>query len=250
MSRIKILIVEDELIIAEDMKGMLLELDYEVTGVACDTKEAMEMLSLDMPDIALIDIKLRRGDDGISLGKTVKEKYSIPIIFITSHSDKSTVEKAKQVKPEGYIVKPFEKDDLFTSIEIAIFNNVSDKNRPDQANISENSVINDSIFIRKDYMMIKIRFEDLVWFKSDDNYLELYCREAKHLVRSTLKEFIEKLPSAIFLQVHKSYGININYVTAIDYNSIWLKNIQIPIGRSHIENIKKAMKIDLWPKSL
>ncbi len=252
MSKIRILIVEDELIIAEDMKEMLQELHYEVMGIACDSREAEGYLASEVPDIALVDIQLRGGDNGIELAKKIKDKYHIPIIFITSHSDKGTVEKAKLVKPNAYIVKPFEKDDLYTSIEIAIFN--SDANQNYQLNTqtedAENVIFKDSIFIRKDYMLVKILFENLMYIKSDNNYLELYCTENKHLVRSTLKEFIDKLPSAIFLQVHKSFCININYITAIDYNSVWLKNTKIPIGRSHLENIKKILNIEMWPRSL
>ena len=252
MSQIKILIVEDELIIAEDMKEMLQELQYEVIGIACDSSEAEDILKHEEPDIALVDIQLRSGDDGISLAKKIKDDLGIPIIFITSHSDKNTVEKAKQIKPNGYIVKPFEKDDLYTSIEIAVFNTggIQDFELSNQEDTQENTIIKDSIFIRKDYMLVKIKFDDLIWIKSDNNYLELFCSENKHLVRSTLKEFIDKLPSSIFLQVHKSYCINIKYISAIDYNSVWLKNHKIPIGRSHLEHIKKILKIDMWPKSL
>ena len=247
MSNVKILIVEDELIIAEDIKGMLIDLHYSVTGIATDSTEAEELLRLNIPDLVLIDIQLRGGGDGISFAQDMKEKYHIPVVFITSHSDKSTVERAKHVQPQGYLVKPFEKEDLYTSIEIAIFNfekdQVGEKGNNNQ--YASNKVIKDSIFIRKDYMLIKIRFDDLHWIKSDNNYLELYCSSNKHLVRSTLKEFVHKLPSSLFLQVHKSYCVNIKRITAIDYSSVWVDNRQIPVGRSHIENIKKVLDIDL-----
>ena len=106
-------------------------------------------------------------------------------------------------------------------------------------------VMKDSIFIRKDYMLIKIRFEDLLWFRSELNYLELYCREDKHLIRSTLREFMEKLPSGTFLQVHKSYGINTRYITAIDHGNVWLKDIKIPMGRAYLETVKKALNLEI-----
>lgn len=246
MSNIKTLIVEDELIIAEDMKGMLQEMQYEVIGIANDKKEAEEILTHDTPDISLIDIHLRGGDDGISLARFIKDKFDIPVIFITSYSDKATVERAKYVHPDGYIVKPFEKDDLYTSIEIAIFNhkqNNSDSAKTDKET-TENVVIKDSIFIRKEYMLIKIKFDDLIWIKSELNYLELHCLENKHLIRSTMKEFLDKLPSSAFLQVHKSYCINTKYITAIDYSNIWLKKVQIPIGRTYHQVIEKELHLN------
>jgi DNA-binding LytR/AlgR family response regulator len=247
MSNIKILIVEDELIIAEDIKRMLIELQYEVIGVARDIKSAMDKLAAEVPDIALVDIKLRNGDNGIELGKTIKEKFGIPIIFVTSHSDRTTLGNAKLINPDGYIVKPFEKADLYTSIEVAVFNFHSrSKAVPsDSRNIPENVVFNDSIFIRKDYMLIKIKFDDLKWIKSEDNYLELNCISNKHMIRSTLKDFIEKLPSTVFLQVHKSFCINIKYINAINKTSVWISKVEIPIGRAYVETVSKTLKLEI-----
>jgi len=130
---------------------MLQDMQHEVIGIASDFKEAEEILEHEIPDIALIDIHLRGGDDGISLAQSIRERFDIPIIFITSYSDKATVDRAKQVRPEGYIVKPFEKADLYTSIEIAIFNYAKGhklQEDTDKDNFS-NVVIKDSIFIRR-----------------------------------------------------------------------------------------------------
>lgn len=245
MSNIKILVVEDELIIAEDIKNMLTEMGHQVIGIASDITEAKEILMQDEPDIALLDIHLRGSDDGITLAEFIRRKLDIPIIFITSYSDKMTVERAKQVMPEGYIVKPFEKADLFTSIEIALFNYEKKNNHDAVKDESLNVVIRDSIFIRKDYMLIKIRFGDLIWIKSELNYLELHCRDNRHLVRSTLKEFIDKLPAKAFIQVHKSYCINTSFITAIDRNTIWLGELQIPFGRAYFEIVKNFLNIDI-----
>ena len=247
MSNIKTLIIEDELIIAEDMKGMLKEMQHDVIGIASDCDEAEEILAREIPDIALVDIHLRGGDDGISLAQSIRNKYDIPIIFITSYSDKTTVDRAKHVRPEGYIVKPFEKADLYTAIEIALYNFSGHKKSDMKVEKvdTESIVIKDSIFIRKDYMLIKVKFDDLIWIKSELNYLELFCRENKHLVRSTMKDFIEKLPSDQFLQVHKSYCINTRFVTAIDHSNIWLKEVQIPMGRAYLETVKKALNLEI-----
>jgi two-component system response regulator LytT len=245
MSKIKILIVEDELIIAEDIKNMLGEIGHDVIGIASDCREAGEILRQESPDIALIDIHLRGTDDGVELAADIRKNFDIPIIFITSYSDKSTIESAKQVMPEGYIVKPFEKEDLYTSIEIALYNYAKKHKVDNPKEESLNVVIRDSIFIRKDYMLIKIKFDDLIWIKSELNYLELHCIDTRHLIRSTLKEFIDKLPSKSFIQVHKSYCINTKYITAIDHNNIWLNNTQIPVGRAYFETIKNILDLEL-----
>ena len=106
MTHIKILIVEDELIIAEDIRLQLVKLGYQVTGVAKDFGAALTLLEKDTPDLLLVDIVLKGERDGIELAEFVKEQYDLPVIFLTSHADKLTVERAKKVNPEGYLLKP------------------------------------------------------------------------------------------------------------------------------------------------
>lgn len=246
MAKVQVLIVEDELIIAEDMKEMLLELQYEVTGIAGDYNEASELLRKTVPDIALLDIRLRGSKDGIILAQNLREKYDIPVVFISSKTDKATIDRAKLVRPEGYIVKPFNREDLYTAIEIALFNHAG-RHQEGQTELSggESVVLKDHIFIRKDYMLIKIRFDDLVWIEAEQNYLKLHCTEARHLIRSTLKEFMDKMPTGRFLQVHKSYGVNISCITAIEYSHIWLAKVKIPLGRAYLELVKKTLGLEL-----
>ena len=196
-----------------------------------------------IPDIALVDIKLQHGDDGIELANSIKEEHDIPVVFISSLSDKETIERAKFIKPGGYIVKPFEKSDLYSSIEIALFNYPGISLGKKETN--QGAIIKDSIFIRKDYMLIKIKFDELQWIKSEGNYLELYCLENKHLIRSTIKEFIKKLPATMFIQIHKSYCINVNHISKIEHSSVWIKTIQLPIGRSYVDSIKSLLNIEI-----
>ena len=247
MSKVKILVVEDELIIAEDIRMMLEELGYEVVGTAPDYNEAIEIMEHKNPDVVLIDIVLPGELDGIDLAQTVKSKYQLPLIFITSHSDKATVERAKRVKPDGYLLKPFEKQDLYTSIEIAFYNFVYKNDQKEKySDIKENNYfLKDSIFIRKDYLLIKIRFDELKWIKSEGNYLELYCKDKNHLIRSSLKDFVHKLPETQFLQIHKSYSVNIDFIQAIDHKYIRIEEHKIPIGRAFMEDVMKALDIPL-----
>lgn len=104
---IKILIVEDELIIAQDMIDILEKMGYEVMENAMDAEETFEILSKDTPDLILLDINLSGGRDGIDIAKEINEKYKIPFIFTTSYTDGLTIERAKEVKPLNYLVKPF-----------------------------------------------------------------------------------------------------------------------------------------------
>jgi len=122
MSEIQVLIVEDEALIAKDIKYILEDEDYLVSGIAYHSKKALEELRDNTPDIVLLDIQLNSELTGIQLAKIINEQYHLPFIFLTSFADRSTIEKVKSTNPMGYIVKPFEERTLVATIEIALFN--------------------------------------------------------------------------------------------------------------------------------
>lgn len=128
MSKIKILIVEDEPVIAENISLYLDNNDFEVSGIAYDSEDAMQQLKENTPDAVLLDINLESDTDGIDIARYIQEHYQLPFIFLTSYSDRSTLERAKQVKPSGYIVKPFNERTLLASLEIAISNHTEEAN--------------------------------------------------------------------------------------------------------------------------
>lgn len=243
MGEIKVMIVEDELIIAEDIRSKLSGLGYNVTGIATDVKEAESLLQKNSPDIVMLDIILRDGDDGIALAEIIRNQYNIPFIFLTSHADKVTIERAKRLKPDGYLVKPFTDRDLYSSIEIAFFKKADNQVKLEESSFEhENMVLNDCIIIKKDYLLIKIKFVDLQWIMSDGNYLKLHCSDdKKYLLRSTLKDLLARLPKELFLQTHKSYALNIDHIAAVEYDYIAIGKNHVPVGRLFMENVRDAM---------
>lgn len=122
MNTTNILIVEDELIIAADLQKQLERLSYEVCAIACSTQEARQCIHQYKPDLVLSDIYLQGSETGIVLGKELRTQGSIPFIYITSHYDRATVEEAKMTRPNGYLIKPFSKEDVYVAIEMALMN--------------------------------------------------------------------------------------------------------------------------------
>jgi len=128
MSKLRILIVEDEPVIAENISMYLDNADFEVSGIAYDSLEAKDQLITNTPDAAILDVNLESDEDGIDIAGYINEKLQLPFLFLTSYSDKETLERAKKVKPSGYIVKPFNEKTLLASLEIAISNFTAEKN--------------------------------------------------------------------------------------------------------------------------
>lgn len=131
MTNIKVLIVEDETLVAEDIAANLRNINFEVAGIAYSSEKALDMLALRHPDAVLLDINIRGTKDGIELAEIINDKYKIPFIYLTSYSDKTTIERAKVTMPYGYIVKPFDERDLLTSLEMAVYRHAQvNKNEP------------------------------------------------------------------------------------------------------------------------
>jgi CheY-like chemotaxis protein len=119
MAKVSVLVVEDDNVIAKIAEWRLKNLGYEMCGRAVTGAEAMEMVVKHKPDIVLMDINLKGDVDGIETARMIKKGFNIPVIYVTSHSDGPTLERARDTKPDGFIVKPFEDNDLRVAIELA-----------------------------------------------------------------------------------------------------------------------------------
>lgn len=121
MEQIKILVVEDESIVAMDIKHRLESLDYEVPAIISSGEEAVIKAKDTRPDLVLMDIVLKGELDGIDAAQLIKDKYDIPVVYLTAYSDEKTLKRAKITGPFGYIIKPFEDRELHSAIEIALY---------------------------------------------------------------------------------------------------------------------------------
>lgn len=115
-----IMVVEDQFLIAEDLSRSLKKLGYNVVAVCQSAAEAVEQAGKLQPDITLMDIRLKGDVDGIQAAAILKERFNIPVVFLTAHSDEATLERAGDVEPLGYLLKPFEERQLYTTLEMAL----------------------------------------------------------------------------------------------------------------------------------
>jgi DNA-binding LytR/AlgR family response regulator len=230
------------------MQSMLEEIGYEIVDNVIVYEQAVEVLKNKTVDLVLIDIILASDKTGIDLGKHIRDNYNVPFIFVTSNSDRATVENAKTVKPNGYLVKPFEQQDLYTSIEIALSNFDYSSNSEGAAQMEDandrplsNRLLKDSIFVKKQHLYYRIPFADIQFIKADNVYLEVNTADKKFLVRSPLKDYLEKLPQDKFYRAHKSYIVNVDHINAINSKDVMINNNLIPISKDFKEFIISAM---------
>ncbi len=121
MPEVKILIVEDEKILAMGLKNKLEKLGFKVTGMASSGEEAIESVNQNQPDLVLMDIVLKGEMDGIDTAKFIVNLHNIPIIYLTAYADDKTLERAEKTCPYGYILKPYKDNELKANIKMALF---------------------------------------------------------------------------------------------------------------------------------
>lgn len=234
MSKVKVLIVEDEAIIADDIFDSLEELGYEPIGPANTFSEAIGYIESHHPDVAVLDIQLSGRKSGIDLAETINTDYNFPFIFLSSNTDKITLEQAKNVEPLAYLVKPFSKDELYTSIEVALYNF---SKRKESALDKNNLIIQDALFIKQAKLFLRLNFDEIAYLKSDHIYIDIVMLDGNtYSVRGSLNDYINKL-SDTFFRAHRSYIINLKHLQALNHNVAMLLDEEIPIGKKQREEI-------------
>ena len=216
MKAIKIMIVEDEMIVASNLAAVLERMGYEVLQPVINYTEAIELLNNESVDLAMLDIQLAGAKDGIELAQKISDDYDIPFIFLTSNSDPRTIDRAKRLNPPGYLVKPFNREDLYAAIEIALFNFESKLPQNEVPEEQDQFFIKDSIFVKHKTRFVKVKIDDIQFLKAEHVYVELYTSDGnRYLIRNSLTNFTEKLPPNFF-RSHRSYTINLDHLEAIN----------------------------------
>ncbi len=224
-----VFLAEDDILIAEHLKDIILSFGYNVVGMAHNKKDAIEIIDTSEPDVALLDINMQRKYEGIEIGEYIQKNYNFPIIYITAHSEKTTIEKALKTKPSGYIIKPFKDMEVFSTIQIAF-----DKFRN---NKSENFII-----LKDGVRVVKLYSFDILFVKSDKNYIEYFTKDKRYIERKSLGAFLDEIKSENFIQIHRSYAVNIDYVILVKSSTVLIDNYEMPISRKYKRNIKMLLK--------
>lgn len=228
---IKILIVEDEMIIAANVALQLKNLGYEITGLLPRVDEVLPSIIQNIPDIILLDINLNAEIDGIELAHIIQKTHSIPIIFLTANADEDHFKRAKVTNPYAFLSKPFKKIDLQRAVELAIIRIEQEKTKHIEDAITEpTSILPNCIFVRSHDKMVKVCIDDILYIEAERNYCKIFCREKEHLIVSTLKELDEKLVAKNLMRIHRSFIINLNHIDEIATSHVVIGKKAIPIS--------------------
>jgi len=216
-----ILLVEDDFLNRRLSKKTLTENNYKVLE-AKNTREALEILKKESIDLAILDINLGENEkDGITLGGQIKEKFSVPFIYLTAYENPEIIKKAVSTTPYSYLTKPFKNADLIASVDIAIRQSAHLlKYKP-------------SVLVKDEDYNVELPFEEINYIESDGNYLLFHTDIKTYKSRSTLKQIMEILPESTFVQVHRAYVVNKTKIEKFNLKSLIVKNTEIPVSKNY-----------------
>lgn len=232
MRKKRILIVEDERIVADDIKMSLEKLGYDACGIVSSGESAIKKAGNLHPDLILMDIVLEGEMDGIDASAAIHSQFKIPVVYLTAYTDKKTLERAKITEPFGYIIKPFQDRDLHTTIETALYKyemeNKLKESEEKYRSLAENA--HDAIYIStsKGFQYVNPAFERLTGWKKkelctkDFNFWDIVHPDDTKLLmeREKAKQRGEDVPHfAEFKIISKDKGIKI-----IEANTVIIKN--------------------------
>lgn len=224
----KIFIGEDEILIAEHISDIVELYGHEVVGMAHKKEEIISQVSTLMPDLVFLDIRMKGKLDGIEIAEFINKCLNIPFIFLTAHTDKAIIDKAIGTKPLAYLVKPFKKPEIYSVICLA------------EEKITQFE--EENLTIKEGHSIIRINKNKIVFIKSEGNYVEIYTQESKNVVRSSIVTMVQELGADKFIRIHRSYLVNIKYVSVLNANSLLIEGIELPVSRKYQENIRKHFK--------
>lgn len=234
MEKLKIFIVEDDFIHLSRLEMLLEELGYTLIGSADNADDAIKAMLTTPPDVLLVDIQIKGAMTGIELVNKLKASLALPAIYTTSFKDKKIIDEAIQTHPSAYLVKPYDKGNLQAAIELAVFN------------VKHNNEAIAPLYLKDNNVLHKVVKEEIIYIEVKDKNCWVYTATNEIKPRISLQEIKEKLSEDQFIQVHKSFIVNIKHIENVNLtaNTIAVDNNSIPIGRVYKQDFIQQLGLN------
>lgn len=236
MDKIRVLIVEDNGLIAEGIRTTLERHALNVVGVCSSGEEALDVFRTSHPDIILMDIHLSGALDGIATAKLIHDETTTPVVYLTDFADARTVERAIKTGPANYLTKPFHEGELIRAIEIAV------RNAATQTTTTP-SVAGKPILIRSQQAFIRLPIEDVLYLKAARAYCEIVTEQNPILLSSSMSQVLTYFKGYDLLQVHRSYCISLQKIKSLDGNTLTVGTHEIPVSKEYREMLLSRLNL-------
>lgn len=216
----KVIIVEDDFIVADHFKLMLQKYGIKVAAIIDNAEEAIESIS-ENADLYFVDIRLNGAKSGIDLGKELKAN-DIPFIYVSANNEISTLKKAALTLPESYITKPYKESDILAVIEI-----LKNKNP-------------NPYYVKSSFGKKAINLNDILYVEADGAYIKIVTENETYHERNSLSS-LEEAFSGNLIRVHRSYLVNKAKIDQFNSKYIYIGKNSIPISRSYKDLINNFL---------
>jgi DNA-binding LytR/AlgR family response regulator len=244
---IRVLVVEDEPIYADQLEAYLQDLGCEFIGPATDARTALSLFRTEAVDLVLLDVHLRGPVDGIELAAQMQALRPVPLIFLTSRADDAAFARARPLGPAAYLIKPVAFDALQRAMALAIdsFTAATPSNAP--AASQPLGQLPETLFIKENGLLEKIRMSEIQSVEADNKVCRLVLTGRAVVVRMPLREVMRHLPPDRFVQIQRSYYINLDYLERFDpvRNLAQVGEQVLPVSQTyHHELLRRLHKLD------
>lgn len=233
---IKVLIVEDNPITAQDLEEILTENGIAVVGIARTGNQAINKARDLQPDILIMDIKLDGDKDGITVVQEIYKTDYYPVIYLTANTDREHVEKAYSTSPAAFLSKPFDHKDLIHAIELAFVNHYKKV-----FNSSEIPEMNKSIFLKNGDKYEKIAIDEIQLIKADGSYSSVVTKKQTYSISLNLQGLSDKIKNPLFFRLHRSYIVNLKSISGFDNQYVFIDKLPIPYSKNYRDSLMRFL---------
>lgn len=243
-----ILIVEDDALIAEDLKLTLLDLGFNVAGIATNFNDGVTLADSQRPDLVLLDINLSSDEpanNGLALARRLNDDYGLPFLFLTAYTDRETILEATRLRPSGYLIKPTTPAALFATIQTTI-ESLHSRSGTDAMPTADTDRP-DFFFVKVGSRNIKLLWKDVYCLESSKNYVQIRVVgvPVTYSIRGTLGFVRQQLMPAglqpMFVQFNRSTIVNLRHITYYDVEGIHCLHFQTANTRFSYRELQTLM---------
>lgn len=234
MEKLRLLVLEDQVMVAADLVDMLNRLGHEIVACVDNGREALDEAAKQWPDLAILDVKVKGGMNGLEVGRRMRNELHIPIIYLTAMDE--VYDLARETQPHDFLNKPVDPVRLKRSIELAVQHarQTSDIFKPP-------GIADGVVFIRHNDRRKRVDLKDVCYLRADGGYCHLHMIHDKITLARPMRTVLEELSrydrQGRLIQVHRSHSINLDHVTDIRGNMLMVDGECFDIGETYRERV-------------
>lgn len=250
---VKVLIVEDDSMLALGISVSLQQHGYAIAGIAEQAEEACRLFKENDVDIILINIHIPGDKDGIDTVLELMKIKRVPVIYLTAVADDGTINRIKQTYPVAFLTKPYNSRNVCIATEMAIHNFIAcgeqniiaEENvltpaaaKKNEYDVADNEIIlrqGNYIFLKRNFQFVKINLRDILYMESEGNYVHVVSKDKKFTIRLSLMQVMRKLNYSRFVRINRSSVVNMDAIQSFNKEQVCIAQYEIAIGKNYKE---------------